>query len=260
MSTPVNEPMQEFDPPTVSACTRRAALRAAAGLGLIAASGVLGACGSTVRKTRLGSVGEPLPPDPVVRHATHTPMPVNPPPPISPGVPGGVPNIVPRTSWTKGAPRTWLADPMGGIGRITVHHDGIDPQPSPDWGSVVHRLEAVRKGHLGRGWADIGYHYAIDPAGRVWACRPIELQGAHVKDQNQHNLGIVLLGNFDRSTPTPEAQRSLATMLTFEMQRLRIRLGEVRTHQELAPTACPGRTLQGLMNHLRSRSGVLASL
>lgn len=252
--------MQGFDTSSPNGCTRRAALRLAAGLGVVAASGLLSACGESTRRARVGTVGDPVPPDPVVRRATHTSTPVYTPPPISTSTVGGVPNIVPRNSWTQGAPRTWLADPMGGIARITVHHDGIYPPPSADWGSVVKRLEAVRKGHIGRGWADIGYHYAIDPAGRVWACRPLELQGAHVKDQNQHNLGIVVLGNFDRTTPTGPAQQALASMLTYEMQRLRIRLNEVRTHQELAPTACPGRSLQSLMDHLRSRSGVLASL
>lgn len=256
MSTHVSETMPEFDPPSVPACSRRDALRAAAGLGLFAAAGLLGACGSAGQR-RLGLIGDPLPPDPVL-HRSSPSAPVYTPPPPSPGPSGPVPNIVPRTNWTKGTPRTWLADPMGGIGRITVHHDGIHPQPNPAWASVVGRLESIRKGHLGRGWADIGYHYAVDPKGRVWACRPIDLQGAHVKDQNQHNLGIVLLGNFDRSTPTPAAQRALSELLTYEMRRLRVSLRDVRTHQELAPTACPGRSLQSYMDHVRSRTGVLA--
>ena len=29
---------------------------------------------------------------------------------------------------------------------------------------------------------DVGYHYAVDRAGRVWECRPLTWQGAHVRN------------------------------------------------------------------------------
>jgi hypothetical protein len=35
--------------------------------------------------------------------------------------------------------------------------------------------------------ADIGYHYTIDPTGRIWEGRPVQYQGAHVKMNNEHN-------------------------------------------------------------------------
>ncbi|MEM9372274.1 MAG: peptidoglycan recognition family protein, partial [Planctomycetota bacterium] len=122
------------------------------------------------------------------------------------------------------------------------------------------RIESSRRGHLSRGWADIGYHYAIDPGGRVWQGRPLELQGAHVANQNQGNLGIVLLGNFDRGRPTDRAIRALDRLVASEMRRYRVPIGEVRTHGEMASTACPGRHLQRAMDRTRARGGRLASL
>jgi hypothetical protein len=111
---------------------------------------------------------------------------------------------------------------------------------------------------VGRRWADIGYHYVIDPAGRVWEGRPTRLQGAHVKDHNENNLGIVVLGNFEEQRPTPEALRALDAFVAQQMQRLAVPISEVWTHRELMPTACPGRNLQSYMAATRSGSGRLA--
>ena len=57
------------------------------------------------------------------------------------------------------------------------------------------RLETIRKAHLRRDggrWGDIGYHYAIDPAGRLWEGRSLKWQGAHVKSKERRkNIGVV---------------------------------------------------------------------
>ncbi|MFI4896352.1 MAG: peptidoglycan recognition family protein [Phycisphaerales bacterium JB059] len=236
----------------------------AATLGAGALTGALAGCASSKRRSGV-HIGEPIPADPSIARAptrvepwiapapapTATPetLPTTPPPSIS--------GVISRSHWAKGAPRPWLADPMDGIRRITVHHDGMSPFTSSTWGSAARRIEAIRNAHTGKGWADIGYHYVIDPAGRIWQARPLELQGAHVKSANPHNLGICVLGNFERQRPTRAAMTSLENLIASEMRRLRVPLSEVRTHQEFAPTACPGRSLQAMMNASRSRGGRL---
>lgn len=44
-----------------------------------------------------------------------------------------------------------------------------------------------------RGLAGIGYHFAIDPKGTIYATRPISIMGAHIYGQNKESVGIVFL-------------------------------------------------------------------
>ncbi len=210
--------------------------------------------GTTISTPTRG-VGTPIPPDPVLQSTSKTvyrPAPV----PATTAV-GKPPRVMLRSQWAKDGPKTWLADPMRGISRITVHHDAIT-SPSGTLQASIDRLESIRRGHLGHGWADIGYHFAIDPAGRVWEARPLDLQGAHVKDQNPHNMGVMVMGNFERSTPTIHAQLALRQTLLWGMQTHRVSLSNVKTHREWAPTACPGRNLQSIMNAMRSDGSLRA--
>lgn len=168
-------------------------------------------------------------------------------------------NILPRSAWTgNGIARPNEAYPMAGISRITVHHSGVDSSSLRSQSQCARQIESIRQAHVKNGWADIGYHFIIDPQGRVYAGRPIGKQGAHVKDENEHNLGIMMMGNYDRQTPSGEALNSLKSLLVMQVRSYRVPLSKVYTHQELKPTACPGRNLQRQMIQLRSRNGGLA--
>ncbi|MGE3108925.1 MAG: peptidoglycan recognition family protein [Phycisphaerales bacterium] len=180
-----------------------------------------------------------------------------PPPPtaVAPAPTTEVPTgIVSRSAWTRsGVARPRDINPMNGVSRITVHHSGINSSDLRSSSLVVRELEGIRSGHVGRGWADIGYHYIIDPFGRVYEGRATRFQGAHVENNNEHNLGIMVLGNFDQQTPTPQAQASLMQFVRSQMSQYNVPVSRVYTHRELKPTACPGRTLQQMM--IRSRQG-----
>ena len=170
--------------------------------------------------------------------------------------------IVPRSQWARlGVARQDDIYGMNGIRRITVHHDGMPPTSLASMRQVASRIEQIRQSHVvGRGWADLGYHYVIDPAGRVWEGRSIRYQGAHVHNQNENNLGILVMGNFDIQSPTSAALASLDRFLFSQMQQYRISLTNLRTHKERAPTACPGRNLQAYMIQTRSGGGTLNAL
>ncbi len=170
--------------------------------------------------------------------------------------------IIPRTAWAKGQPRWQFSKPMRGVSRITVHHDANNAVGLTGTSAVVHRLNSIRDAHLRRGntWVDIGYHYIIDPDGRVWEGRPIAVEGAHVADTNDHNLGVMLLGNFEQHRPTQAQFDMLDRFLAEQMRVHSVGLGRVYTHQELKPTECPGRNLQGYMRQTRASRGRLAML
>ena len=166
-------------------------------------------------------------------------------------------SAIPRSRWTTEPPRAHLANRMRQPDKVTVHHDGMDPFTSTSESAAMQRLELIRRSHTNNGWADIGYHFAIDPGGRVYQCRPLTLQGAHVKDHNDANIGVLVLGNYGRQRPTDAAERSLAGLLTSVMNRYSLSASRVYTHQELRPTQCPGANLQRFMTEVR-RDGSLA--
>lgn len=164
--------------------------------------------------------------------------------------------VEPRSAWARYGPNMSLSNPMGKISRITIHHDGMNAFTSPTREDAIRRIEAIRSAHVNQGWADIGYHYVIDPGGRVWQARPISLQGAHVRDQNASNLGIMVMGNYSRQTVTSASLASLQYVIASNMRTYRIPVSRVHTHNELASTECPGTDLHRQMDRLRG--GVLA--
>lgn len=169
-------------------------------------------------------------------------------------------NVMPRSAWTNAGVIRSLANPMNGVNRITVHHDAIRSDNIRTQRDAASRLNQVRASHLREGWADIGYHYVIDPQGRVWEARPLGYQGAHVKDKNEHNIGVMCMGNFEMQRPTPQQTAALDAFVASLMQRHRIPASRVYTHQELGQTACPGRNLQNYMLATRNRGGRLAAV
>jgi len=169
-----------------------------------------------------------------------------------------VSGVIPRREWTAAGPILPLLNPMNGVDRITIHHsavisDGLRSKPD-----TARMLESIRRGHISQQWADIGYHYIIDPQGRVWEGRPVKYQGAHVKENNEHNLGIMCLGNFEIERPTGDALASLDGFVADRMRAYRVPINRVFTHQEIRKTECPGRNLQNYMMSTRSNRGHLA--
>ncbi|MDE0888428.1 MAG: peptidoglycan recognition family protein [Phycisphaerales bacterium] len=166
-------------------------------------------------------------------------------------------NVAARTSWTTMLPDYKGMNRMKPIRAVTVHHDGLpSPLASSRSRDAEDRLRTIRRGHVNHnGWADIGYHFAIDRSGRVWSCRPLVWQGAHVKDRNEGNIGVLVLGNFEIERPTSAQLNALAIHLKTLVTAYRIDQRKVYTHREWpgAATACPGRNLQPAVNRIRAR-------
>ena len=165
--------------------------------------------------------------------------------------------VIPRTDWTTSKPNFNQAVPMNGIERITVHHTAWRFETDA-WKPTTGTLENVRTFHSGakatdRHWADIAYHFAVDRAGRVWQARPLAYQGAHCKGHNAHNLGIVLLGNFETQSPSAAQLTALINFTPFLRSLYSIPLDEIHTHGELGSTECPGKSLQSFMNRQRKK-------
>ncbi|MCX5658654.1 MAG: N-acetylmuramoyl-L-alanine amidase [Planctomycetota bacterium] len=176
------------------------------------------------------------------------------PEPAMRAITGGL-QAIPRSKWADAGPVMTRINPMGGVSRITIHHEGWKLVTFADAVTTAERIELDRRSHLTRlGAGDIAYHYVIDRAGRVWQGRDIRYQGAHVAGENEHNLGIMVLGNFDIQTPTDAQLTTLNRSLAQLTRSYGISPRRVFTHQELNPTACPGVALQPRIVSMRNRA------
>lgn len=161
-----------------------------------------------------------------------------------------------REDWGASATRG-NHEPMGRIWRLTVHHSA---EPLVSEGVEATKAEArrIQKNHLNHQpepWADIGYHFLIDRAGRVVEGRPLDIQGAHAGgDFNRGNVGICVLGNFASQpergpefaraqSPTAAQLRSLEDLVDALRERYGIARAEVWPHDHFRVTECPGPAL-----------------
>ncbi|MCS6771023.1 MAG: LysM peptidoglycan-binding domain-containing protein [Kiritimatiellae bacterium] len=127
---------------------------------------------------------------------------------------------------------------------IVIHHSATDTgnaQTMDHYHRVRRRMENGLAYHFvignGRGMPD--GQIAI---GRRWRT---QIKGGHLASDalNEIAIGICLVGNFEKSRPTPAQVRSLSALISYLMQRTRNSASAVRTHRQIntKPTICPGR-------------------
>jgi hypothetical protein len=167
-------------------------------------------------------------------------------PPVIPSKHSDLGVVLDRSVWSRGVPDRSKLNPMLPVRYITLHHDGLDAFLATDQYSTADRIELIRVGHRGRGWADIGYHYVVDRNGRVWEGRDMKWQGAHVQGRNEGNIGVLCLGNFELQSPSDKQLEATEQILSCLMQKHRVPPSRVLSHREWpdASTACPGKVLQ----------------
>jgi len=162
--------------------------------------------------------------------------------------------VIARSQWTSFRPDPKEMDPLGKPNRITVHHTG-NPYTFDDTsvGDVKEELRHVLTGQQGAGHKDLAYHFVIDPAGRVWAGRDLRYEGRHTRGENERNIGIMVLGNFELQRPSQAQVVTLEKFLKQLQAQHKIKRGSVYTHKELTANLCPGKSLQSHMGKIRSR-------
>lgn len=170
------------------------------------------------------------------------------PPPAPPGL-AAKPAVRPREDW--GAKDS--LEPYEDLvpEKISIHHsEAAQPMSIKD---AAAELRIIQDFHQrGRGWADIAYHFLIDGSGRVWEGRPEKALGAHVKDHNPGNVGICVMGDFQKRRPTKAQLASLTALLRWLTQAHAIAPGEIRGHKDQqVVTSCPGRNLHAQLPALR---------
>ena len=148
-----------------------------------------------------------------------------------------------RQEWTERAVRPWRLRTASVFDRITVHHAGDVSLTVTDKNSVIYRLDGILTGHMDRNYGDIGYHFIVDYAGRAWEGRSLAYEGAHVLRQNDGNIGIMLLGNFQQQQPSAQQVDACARLIGLLRAEHRIKRHRIYGHRDLGQSLCPGQYL-----------------
>ena len=158
-----------------------------------------------------------------------------------------------RASWgARAAVASRMTSQRRGFTRITVHHSAPPQTLATNASPAVYHdeIRRIQRYHMDQSTprcGDIGYHFLIDPTGRVYQGRALAYQGAHSGGvNNRDNIGVCLLGDFRDRPPTSAALASLTALLDELGTRHGIALDahHLFGHRELKATVCPGRHLQ----------------
>jgi len=127
-----------------------------------------------------------------------------------------------------------------------------DIAPNSNCSAVVaQEISNVQGAHLALHYGDIAYHLIIDYAGRVWEGRSLAYEGAHTLNANEGNIGVMLLGNFEKQDPSAAQLATQANLVALLRHQYRIRASRVYGHRDLSPTICPGGRLYPYVAQLR---------
>lgn len=134
---------------------------------------------------------------------------------------------------------------------VVIHHSVIYE------GDDVTTMREIQTRHMTeRGWADIGYHFAVGKTGVIFEGRELAVRGTHVARYNTGSAGVVFLGNFEEESPSLvqlEAGRRLVDWLTW-----RLDLTHLASHHAFNDiTKCPGAHMVAHLEGLAQSAGLL---
>lgn len=160
--------------------------------------------------------------------------------------------LVPRTEWNSELPKPWKLRIAEAFDRVTVHHSGATPNYHTARSQILRDMEGVFVSHSHRNYGDIGYHFIIDYAGTVWEGRSLAYEGAHVVCQNERNIGIMVLGNFEDQKPSARQTETVSRLFGLLQQRFKIKTHRIFGHRDLGHSVCPGKQLYTYVRQLRA--------
>lgn len=133
---------------------------------------------------------------------------------------------------------------------ITIHHAGVLWTNSQDPAQFVRNMQSwgkrrpqIEKPPRNTYWPDLPYHFLIAPDGRIFEGRPVEFEPeSNTAYPLAGNLGVEMMGNFNRQRPSPKQLESAVRLVAWLCQEHGIARDKIRTHKDAAPgqTDCPG--------------------
>jgi hypothetical protein len=159
--------------------------------------------------------------------------------PMDPGA--TPPPVHGRAEWRARPPSHPLSpDPLPW--RVTLHH--TDGRYTASLAESLEETRVIQDFHQnGRKWSDIAYHYVVDPLGNIIEARPLETLGAHTLNNNEGNVGIVILGKYHaprNDQPAAPQLAAVAAVGRFLVKRFGIDAASLKGHRDYKQTDCPG--------------------
>jgi len=145
-----------------------------------------------------------------------------------------------RADWGAAGPNYATATvPFGSRPGVEAHHTvgtygvPVDGRRGNEAGRIA---KAIQGDHLGRGWADVFYHYMIHRDGTI-----VELRDVTWKSGPIDYVTVVFPGNYDNLELN---DRQKAAFLKLRGRLVAAGVGEkVRRHRDRASVSCPGRSV-----------------
>ncbi len=135
------------------------------------------------------------------------------------------------------------------VTKIVVHHSGSD--------RLKTTKNDIEKWHKKRGFSQIGYHKVIEGSGDLKDGRPESMVGAHAKGANKDALGVCVVGDFEKESPTTAQIDALVELLVAWCVDHKINETAVYGHFEVpggtTSTKCPGKHMKTNMNSIKDR-------
>jgi RHS repeat-associated protein len=173
------------------------------------------------------------------------------------------PDIISRGEWGANPANSNSSytpvDPTTFYKYIAIHHAGNDNSPTINDEQNAHQKD--------RGFNDIGYHYAIDLKGNIYAGRPLWKQGAACEAADKQGvLSIVVLGDmqsdgFDdwsNDRLTPAATTSLIKLCTYLSIKYNITYIGGHTDVYCDHTECPGNQIKDILPAIQKATNTQA--
>ncbi|XP_056647901.1 peptidoglycan-recognition protein LB-like isoform X1 [Diorhabda sublineata] len=151
------------------------------------------------------------------------------------------PTIVTREEWQAKPPKYTNAM-INPVPYVVIHHS-YQPPACYNLEDCIKAMKWMQDFHQNtRGWADIGYSFAVGSDGRAYVGRGWSCVGAHAPLYNNRSIGICLIGDWRVELP-PEQQLTTVKQL-IEMG---VREGYIQSNYKLVGhkqvregTECPG--------------------
>jgi hypothetical protein len=148
--------------------------------------------------------------------------------------------ILPREVWNADTPNYYTTHVPQ---KITIHHEGTIFTPEKDAPAHIKNVQKWGMSEA-RYWADIPYHFLIDPNGNIYEGRNPFTAGetATEYDPSGHLL-ITCMGNYEEQELSSEQLNSLIQTVAWACDKYRISPDSIAAHKDFANTACPGKNL-----------------
>lgn len=162
-------------------------------------------------------------------------------------------HVIGRTGWHAAAAKTTLMTPNSSIVKLTIHHSGVKTELHTDERAALRSMQRFHQDE--RKWGDLAYHFIVGPSGSVYQGRDTAYAADTATNYKPTgHVTICVLGNFDHQMPTLAALRALTDLICALLHEFRLTPTDIRIHQQLASTACPGKKLADWLSREGKRS------